>query len=182
MASYKEIVTKAIIGKCKKTTSANFEIECEEKPNTVLGCWVINHKFNGNNNHGKINLNGSFDINVWYSYDNDTKTAVCTRNFNYSDLMNINLKNDAKLDDKSEVIVDCLKQPTVVDVNIKNGLVHLKVEKELGVEVIGNATVKVAVEDDYDDYEELFDSEEENELNINVDDLNDNYIDESVNK
>ena len=182
MASYKEIVTKAIIGKCKKTTNSNFEIECEEKPNTVLGCWVINHTFNGSNNNGKVNLNGSFDINVWYSYDNDTKTAVCTRKFNYSDIMNVNLKNESKLDDKSEIIVECLKQPTVTDVKINNGVVSLKVEKELGVEIIGRTTVKVAVEDDFDEYEEIFDTDAEEELNINIDDLNDNYLDEGVNK
>ena len=181
MSNYREIVTKAIIGKCKKTTTANFEVECEETPNTVLGCWVINHAFSGNCNGGKVSLNGSYDVNVWYSYNNDTKTAVCTRKFNYSDVMNVNLKSDAKLDDHSEIIVQCLKQPTVIDVNIKNGLVNLKVEKELGVEVIGNTTVKVAVEDDFDDYEEIFDSEAEEELNINIDNLDDNYIDDAVN-
>jgi len=179
MSSFKEIVTKAIIGKCKKTTTANFEIECEERPDTVLGCWVINHTFSGNSHHGKVTLTGSYDINVWYSYNNDTKTAVCTRKFNYNDVMNVNLKNDTKIDDTSEIIVACLKQPTVTDVNIKNGLVNLKVEKELGVEVIGNTTVKIAVEDDFDDYEEIYDTDEEAELNIKVDSLDDNYLGEN---
>ena len=181
MTNYREIVTKAIIGKCKKTTTANFDVECEETPNTVLGCWVINHAFSGNASGGRVTLNGTYDINVWYSYNNDTKTAVCTRKFTYSDVMNVNLKNDTKLDDRSEIIVQCLKQPTVVDVSIKNGLVNLKVEKELGVEVIGNTTVKVAVEDDFDDYEEIFDTESEEELNINIDNLDDNYIDNNTN-
>lgn len=124
-----------------------------------------------------MSLQGAYDVNVWYSYNNDTKTAVCTRRFSYNDLMNVNLKNNAKLDDASEIIVTCLKQPTVVDVNIKNGLVNIKVEKELGVEVVGNTTVKIAVEDDFDDYEEIFDSETDNELDINVDELEDNYLD-----
>lgn len=182
LANYKEIITKAIIGKCKKTSTSNFEIECEEKPDTVLGCWVINHSFSGNNNNGKANINGSYDINVWYSYNNDTKTAVSTRKFNYSDIMNVPLKSQTKLDDKSEIIVDCLKQPTVTDVKIKNGLVNLEVEKELGVEVIGNTTVKIAVEDSFDDYEEIFDTVDDEEININVDKLSDDYLDDGVNK
>lgn len=182
MTSYKEIVTKAIIGKCKKKSNASFEIECDEKPNTILGCWVINHTFAGHINKEKINLNGSFDINVWYSYDNDTKTSVVTRKFNYSDIMNVSLKNNAKLDEKSEILVECLKQPTVTDVKINNGLVNLNVEKELGVEIIGNTTVKVAVEDDFDEYEEIFDSENEKELNINIDELSDDYLHTDVNK
>ena len=47
MSSFKEIVTKAVIGKAKKTNNANFLLTPEEKPNTILGCWVINHSFNG---------------------------------------------------------------------------------------------------------------------------------------
>ena len=43
MSSFKEIVTKAVIGKAKKTSSNTFSLEPEEIPNTVLGCWVINH-------------------------------------------------------------------------------------------------------------------------------------------
>ena len=182
MTSYKEIVTKAIIGKCKKSFTSSYEVECEHKPDTVLGCWVINHKFSGANNSGKVTLNGSFDVNVWYSYDNDTKTAVCLRTFNYNDIMNVNLKNDTKLDNKSEIIVECLKQPTVLDVSIQNGKVKLTVDKMMGVEVIGNTTVKVAVEDDFDEYEEIFDNDEEKELDINVDELNDNYLDGTVNE
>ena len=177
MTSYKEIVTKAIVGKCKKNSKSTFEVECNEKPDTILGCWVINHIFSGSIDNSKVSLNGSFDINVWYSYDNDTKTSVAIKKVNYHDTMNVNLKNNYKLDDKSEIIVECLKQPTVKDVNIKNGLVNLNVEKELGVEIIGNTTVKIAVEDDFDDYEEVFDSEKEKELDINIDQLNDDFLD-----
>lgn len=43
MASYKEIVTKAVIGKGKKYFKNNYNIEATNKPSTVLGCWVINH-------------------------------------------------------------------------------------------------------------------------------------------
>ena len=181
VSNFKEIITKAIIGKCKKKITSNYEIECEEKPNTILGCWVINHSFRGVNNLGKVNINGSFDVNVWHSYENDTKTAVCTRKFTYSDVINVPLKENTKLTNNSEIIVNALKQPTVTDVKIKNGLVDLKIEKELGVEVIDNTTIKVAIEDDADEYEEIYDSENEDELNINVDDLDDDYLDESTN-
>lgn len=181
MASYKEIVTKAIIGKCKKKGTNNYDISPEEIPNTILGCWVINHSFNGVNSNGKVSITGSFDVNVWYSYAGDTKTAVCTRNFTYTDIINVPLKNDTKIDNSSEIIVNALKQPTVTDVKINNGIVNIKIDKELGVEVIGDTTVKVAVEDNYDDYEEIYD-EKENELNINVDELNDDYLDNDVNK
>ncbi len=176
MASFKEIVTKAVIGKAKKTSSNEFLLTPEEAPNTVLGCWVINHKFSGSkNSSGSVLVNGSFDVNVWYSYDNDKKTAVSTRNFTYNDTMNVPLKEDHNLTDASEIIVRCLRQPTVSNVKIEGDTVKLDIEKELGVEIVGDTKVKVSVEDDEDDYEEIFDEKEIEEIG----DINDDYLNEA---
>ena len=172
MSNFREIVTKAVIGKAKKTSGNKFTLETEERPNTVLGCWVINNTFNGTNNNGSVLVNGAFDVNVWYSYDNDTKTAVTTKRFNYTDKMHVPLKNDTILDNNSEIIVRSLKQPTVTNVDIKNGLVELTIEKELGVEIVGNTKVKISVEDEFDDYEEVIDEQIEDE----IDTLDDNYL------
>ena len=130
LSNFREIVTKAVIGKAKKTSGNKYSFETEEIPNTVLGCWVINNTFNGVNNRGSVLVSGAFDVNVWYSYDNDTKTAVCTKRFTYTDKMNVPLKNDSVLDNNSEIIVRSLKQPTVTNVEINNGIVELTVEKE----------------------------------------------------
>ncbi len=172
MSNYREIVTKAVIGKAKKTSGNTFTLETEERPNTILGCWVINNTFNGANNNGSVLITGAFDVNVWYSYDNDTKTAVTTKRFNYTDKMNVPLKNDTVLDNNSEIIVRSLRQPTVTNVKINNGLVELTIEKELGVEIVGNTKVKISVEDFDDDYEEVLDEEIEEE----IDTLDDNYL------
>jgi len=51
LAIYKEIVTKAIIGKGKKYYKNTYTIETEFEPTTVLGCWVINHVLVGGDNH-----------------------------------------------------------------------------------------------------------------------------------
>jgi spore coat protein E len=44
MANYKEIVTKAVVGKGKKSSKNEYQVQTEENPNTILGCWVINHQ------------------------------------------------------------------------------------------------------------------------------------------
>ena len=62
MAYFKEIVTKAIIGKGKKSTNIEHIATTEDNINTVLGCWVINHNFNGINTGGKIIVNGQKKI------------------------------------------------------------------------------------------------------------------------
>lgn len=51
MALYKEIVTKAIIGKGKKYFKNNYSLTVSDNPTTVLGCWVINHLLVVGDNH-----------------------------------------------------------------------------------------------------------------------------------
>ena len=108
--NYKEIVTKAVIAKGKKNSTNKYTLETEEVPTTILGCWVINHTFNGTNLGNKVLVSGSFDVNVWYSYDNDSKTAVSTQKFNYSDTMRLNVDD---VSSSNEVIVKSIQQPTV---------------------------------------------------------------------
>ncbi len=174
MPNFREIVTKAVIGKAKKTSVNTFNLTPDERPDTVLGCWVINNSFSGANSNGSVIINGAFDVNVWYSYDNDTKTGVTTKRFSYTDKMNVPIKNNSPLDSSTEIIVRSLRQPTVTEAKIVNDTVELNIEKELGVEIVGNTKVKVSVEDFDDDYEELIDEELDNEINS----INEDYLDE----
>lgn len=175
MANYKEIVTKAVVGKTKKNTKDEIVIETDTNVDTVLGCWVINNTFSGHNNRGKVNIDGSYDTNVWYSYDNNTKTNVLVRTFNYQDIVNVKLKNDANLTSTNEIIVRSLTAPSVINVNVEGTKIILNVEKELGVEIIGDTKVRIAVQDDFDDYEVETSEEsipEADELEIDEDYLN----------
>ena len=159
MAYYKEIVTKAVIGKGKKTTREEMTVTTNENIDNVLGCWVINHSFSGVINGSSILVNGNYDVNIWYSYDNNTKTNVLIKRFNYSDPMNVKIKENSKLTPNSEIIVRTLSQPSVIDVSNDNGKITLSIEKQMGVEVVGDTKVRVSVADDFDDYEEIVDEE-----------------------
>ncbi len=176
MSNYKEIVTKAVLGKAKKKSINNFTVTPNETPSTILGCWLINHKYMGHNNNGVVNVNGSYDINVWYAYDNNKKTAVANYTFNYNDLLNMNVKNNLKISNDDEIVIKALKQPTVSNVEIKDDKVVIDVEKELGVEVVGETLVKINVMDDYDEYEELVDEIDDNTLE-NIEAVNTEFLD-----
>ena len=168
--NYKEIVTKAIIAKGKKNSTNNYTLQTEETPNTILGCWVINHTFNGTNLGNKVLVNGNFDVNVWYSYDNDSKTAVSTQKFSYTDTMKMNVDEASG---SNEVIVKSIQQPTVSDVSIKDGIVNLNITKELGIEIVGDTKIKVPDEELDDDYIELTDDEDTIQT---VDKVDTNYL------
>lgn len=180
MSYFKEIVTKAVIGKGKKTTNLEHSVETEDNINTVLGCWVINHTFNGINNGGKVLVNGSYDINIWYSYDNNTKTNVLVKRFNYQDVMNVKIKENGEFSNSSEIIVRSLNQPSVTDVSVDGSIIKLTVHKEMGVEIVGDTKVRVSVEDEFEDYEEIIDDnivEDNNTTDTNNDiEINDDYL------
>lgn len=164
MDNYKEIVTKAVIGKSKKNSTDNFTITAENTPNTVLGCWVINHKFNGYSNGDDVNINGTYDVNVWYSYENDTKTGVINETYTYNDVIPVHLKEN--INDGKEVIIKSLKQPTVNDVNIDNNNIKLNIERELAAEVVGNTMIRVPAEVVNDDYEEINETNNTKEVEL----------------
>ena len=177
MASYKEIVTKAIIGKGKKSFKNNYSIEASGATN-VLGCWVINHKFKGYKSGEKVGVDGSFDVNIWYSYENDSKTAVINKNIKYNDLFNVKVRDDADLSGDTDIIVRTLKQPSCSSVNIENGLIEFNIDKELGVEIVGETKMKIAIEDDEEPWDEIVDEIDEDTEKEIEESINPDYIEQ----
>ncbi len=175
MASYKEIVTKAVIGKGKKSFKNKYEIEVEEKPTTVLGCWVINHMFEGYKNDDNIGVSGSFDINIWYSYDSDTKTKVVTKKIEYNDNFNMKFNNVKTMKD-TDIIVRSLTQPSCSDVTINDNKINFVIDKELGVEIVGETKVKIAIEDDEEPWDIIDDEVTEETLDDIENEVNEEYL------
>ena len=171
MSTYKEIVTKAVVGKGKKYYKNTYTVNTDNNPDTVLGCWVINHKFSGSEENGKIVINGSFDVNLWYSYDNNTKTSVITKNIPYKEVVTVSQKETTD-SSKKDIIVRSLKQPSCVSAKEDGNSINIEIEKELGVEIVGDTKVKVAIEEDeepWDDLPEEVTEDTEKEIEENID-------------
>ena len=177
MASFKEIVTKAVIGKGKKYFKNNYSISVTDSPTTVLGCWVINHKFKGYKSGDKIGVDGSYDVNIWYSYENDSKTTVVNKKVEYNDLFNVRVRENADLTGDTDIIVRTLKQPTCSKVNIEDdGSISFDIEKELGVEIVGETKMKIAIEEDEEPWDEIDDEVTEEDLQTIDANVTDDYI------
>ena len=175
MASFKEIVTKAVVGKGKKYFKNSYSVKCDNTPTTVLGCWVINHKFKGYKSGDKIGVDGSFDINIWYSYDSDSKTTVINKKIEYNDLFNVKVRDNSDLSGDTDIIVRCLNQPTCSSVKIDGDEISFNIEKELGVEIVGETKVKISVEDDEEPWDEIVDDVDEDTLK-EIDKIDEDYI------
>jgi spore coat protein E len=177
MANYKEIVTKAVIAKGKKLFTSNHEIVVNNKPSTILGVWVINHNFHGVKNNEVIKINGSFDVNIWYSYDNDTKTEVVRETNQYSEIVRMRDREDS-LDE--EIIVRSLKQPNCIKVEINGDKINYLIEKELGIELVGDVKVKVQADEDEDPWDEILE-ESNSGSEENIDDkVNEEYLTDGI--
>lgn len=173
--NYKEIVTKTVIGKGKKTFKNDYELTTDTDVDTVLGCWVINHKIHGKKDDEYIKINGSYDINIWYSYDNNTKTNVVSKKMFYEEKVRVKVRENGDLNDNSEIIIRSLKNPTCIDVSNEDKTIKYTISKELGIEIVGDAKIRIPVSNTEDDYDLIID---EDVVNDEIDkSVNINYLD-----
>ena len=179
MQKYREIVTKAVVGKGKKYFKNKYSVDSEIIPSTILGCWIVNNKFSGKLLGDDAVVTGSFDVNIWYSSDNNTKTNVINKKIDYSEVINVKSKINADLSD-SEIIVKVLKQPECVDATINGNTIDFEIEKELGIEVVGDTKVKILTEEDEDDWEVFDDKIDEEVINKIDEEVKDTFIDQTT--
>jgi len=144
MSNFKEIVTKAVVGKGKKTTEDTHIIESITNPSTILGCWVINHNFSGVKDNDSVRVKGSFDTNVWYSKDDNTSTEVYKDTIDYEEV--IPIKKLDEYDGQDEIMVRVIKQPTVTKAEIKDGKIEYVIVKTIAAELVGDTKIKIGVE------------------------------------
>ncbi len=177
MANYKEIVTKAVISKGKKLFTTTNQVHVSN-PSTILGCWVINHSFQGNKSGNDIVIDGSYDVNIWYSYDNDTKTDVLKETNTYHEVVHMREVDDITGD---EIIVRSLKQPNCVKVDIEGDTIHYTIEKELGIELVGDIKVKIEANDEEDPWDDILEEEKKQEtISQNIDQVNEEFIEDTI--
>lgn len=180
MANYKEIVTRAVIAKGKKLFTSEHLINATNSPSTILGVWVINHNFSGVKSKDEIRINGSYDVNIWYSYDNDTKTEVVRETNQYSEL--VRMRNRDNESEDEQIIVRSLKQPNCVKVEINGDSIQYVIEKELGIELVGDVKVKIQADEEEDPWDEIVeDDDKSNSVEEKIDaEVKENYIEEEI--
>ena len=177
MSNTREIVTKAVVGKGKKTFTTTKSVKPELLPDTILGCWVINHDFKGTKSGNKIIIEGSYDTNIWYSCDKDSKTEVVRDKTEYKEEVNVPTTSNDDDVSNEDVIIRSLRQPTCTRCDIIDGKIEYTVEKDLGVEIVGDVKVKIAYDNEEDPWDNLeIESVENVEKEIDQE-VNEEYLD-----
>ena len=115
-----------------------------------------------------------FDVNIWYSYDNNTKTDVVSSNISYEEKVRVTVKNDEISD--TDVIVRSLKNPSCIDVSNENDTIKYTISKELGIEIVGDTKIKIPISNNEDEYDIIIDEDslgDEIEKSVNTNYLED---------
>ncbi|HEY8343135.1 MAG TPA: outer spore coat protein CotE [Calditerricola sp.] len=143
----REIFTKAVCGKGRLYFQATHTVRLPETPSSILGCWVINHTYTADKAGEAVELVGSYDINIWYSFDNNTKTAVAKETVSYVEKVTLNYFDTNAIPGSIQIHSRVTQAPSAVEATVtkdRDGVL-VKVEGEFYVEAVAETKLCVLV-------------------------------------
>ncbi|GAA4701494.1 outer spore coat protein CotE [Brevibacillus fulvus] len=156
----RELIAKAVCGKGHKFTQTTHVIIPSHTPSTILGCWIINTNFQAEKVGDAVEVSGTYDVNLWFSFANNTQTEVKRETVDFSVFVPLSFFDKNSRGDL-EIVAHAIEQPKCVRAELTSGgEVRVKVESEFAVEVIGETKVCVVVCSSCDDKEFAFEVED----------------------
>ncbi|XKH51382.1 outer spore coat protein CotE [Chryseomicrobium palamuruense] len=89
MKNYRHIITKAIIAHGKKKIENKSVISLPQRPNRILGCWIVNHHYQAKKVADTVEVVGQFEVNIWYAFGGSKKTDVHVEAIHYKGIVPI---------------------------------------------------------------------------------------------
>ncbi|MFS0722363.1 outer spore coat protein CotE [Paenibacillus sp. 1P07SE] len=143
----REIITKAVCGKGRKFTTVTHNVAPPQHPTSILGAWIINHEYEAVRSGDGIEVIGTYDINIWYSYDKNSQTDVAKETISYVENVPLSYLDAKHRRSTEEVSAEATQDPNCIEANISSSgtSVILRVEREFAVELVAETKVCVAV-------------------------------------
>ena len=158
MNEIREIVTRAVVAKGKKVFNLIEKVTTNEKPYSILGCWVINHEFEATKLNNTVKLDGEFEINIWYSTNNNTRTDIIRETISYKkDIETRTIVKDY-LENSDDILARIIQHPTVTNAKILDEFIEVDITFEIVAEIIGETKMKVTVFKEVENWEEEIDT------------------------
>jgi len=144
----REIITKAVCGKGRKFSTVTHTVTPPHHPTSILGAWIINHQYEAAKAGAGVEVIGSYDINIWYSYDKNSQTDVAKETVTYSELVPLSYVDPRHRATTEEVSAEATQEPNCVEATVSsNGSsVLVRVEREYAVEMVAETKVLVVVD------------------------------------
>lgn len=143
----REIITKAVCGKGRKFSHVSHTVTPPYSPTSILGAWIINNQFEAIQSGDGVEVVGTYDINIWYSYDRNTKTEVAKETVSYVEVVPLSYLDKKHKPATAEVAAVATQEPNCVEASISSSgdSVLIRVEREYQVEMIAETKVCVVV-------------------------------------
>lgn len=138
----REIVARTICAKGKKRFYKEHHLRPDHRPEHILGYWVGNHQYSAKSFHDSVVITGKYEVTVWYSYEDHSKTDLCKHTFNYSEQIVVG-EVEGRLEKDEEVLVCERIEPTCNIVKLAGEDIKLGIETAFTVEIIGEAKMVV---------------------------------------
>lgn len=143
----REIITKAVCGKGRKFSQVSHTVIPPHAPTSILGAWIINNQYEAQKSGESVEVIGTYDINIWYSYDKNTKTDVAKETVSYVDVVPLSYLDKKHRGSTAEVSAVATQEPNCIEASVSSGGdgVRIRVEREYKVEMIAETKVCVVV-------------------------------------
>ena len=143
----RDILTKAVCGRGRQFVQLAQPFSPHHLPSTILGAWVINHSFDAVQQDKYVEVIGSYDMNLWYAYDNNTKTDVAKETLTYVQKIELQHLDPNFRPSTVEVRARAIQEPNCVEATISNKdhKVIVRVEFELQAEIVAETQLRVLV-------------------------------------
>lgn len=138
----REIIAKTVCAKGKKKFVKDHQIRPDHRPEHILGYWVGNHQYSAKTFHDSVVITGKYEVTVWYSYEEHSKTDLCKHTFEYNEQIVVG-EFEGRLEKDEEVVVCERLEPTCRLVGITGENIKLGIETAFTVEIIGEAKLVV---------------------------------------
>ncbi|MBR2891441.1 MAG: outer spore coat protein CotE [Bacilli bacterium] len=159
MSEIREIVTRAVVCKGKKTIRINTTVPLTDTANKILGCFVTANQISTELLNEKVKVNGNFEINIWYLTENSNTTNVTKSSLTYEDTIKVRKIICDVIGNNLSVVTSLLQEPTCMNAEICNDGIKVEVLLEVLAEVIGETKMMVTTfacqetNDAFDDFE-----------------------------
>ncbi|MEC0249171.1 outer spore coat protein CotE [Paenibacillus chitinolyticus] len=151
----REIIVKAVCGKGRKFSHVSHTVTPPHAPTSILGAWIINNQYEAVKSGEGVEVVGTYDINIWYSYDRNTKTDVAKETVSYAEVVGLSYLDKRHKSATAEVSAVATQEPNCVEASISGGgNVLIRVEREFHVELTAETKVHVIVDPSGGDFEE----------------------------
>ncbi|MDB5054768.1 MAG: spore coat protein [Bacilli bacterium] len=143
----REIITKAVCGKGRKFSQVSHTVTPSHAPTSILGAWIINNQYETAKSSDGVEVLGTYDINIWYSYDKNTKTDVAKETISYVDVVPLTYLDKKHKEATAEVSAEATQEPNCVEASVSSQgeSVIIRVEREFEVEMIAETKVCIVV-------------------------------------